>query len=69
MPLYEYRCTHCDSEFECLMLSPSEPEPECPCCHKEGVEKLMSVGSIRPQGIPTGAGGFNGPACAPSGGG
>jgi putative FmdB family regulatory protein len=68
MPLYEYRCKHCGSEFECLMLSPNEPEPACPCCGKAGVEKLMSAGSIRPQGIPTGAGGFKPPACAPTGG-
>lgn len=68
MPLYEYRCRHCHSEFECLVLSPRDHHPECPCCHKKGVDKLMSAGCIRPRGIPTGAGGFSGPACAPKGG-
>jgi putative FmdB family regulatory protein len=68
MPLYEYRCRHCQSEFECLVLSSRDDAPECPCCKKKGVDKLMSVGSFRPQGVPTGAGGFNPPACAPRGG-
>lgn len=68
MPLYEYKCRHCHSEFECLVLSSGDNDPECPCCHKKGVDKLMSVGSIRPHGIPTGAGGFSPPACAPKGG-
>lgn len=68
MPLYEYRCNHCGSEFECLQLSLNDPEPECPCCHKKGVQKLMSAGSVRPQGIPSGRGGFSPPACAPTGG-
>ncbi|MGD9250441.1 MAG: zinc ribbon domain-containing protein [Desulfobacterales bacterium] len=68
MPLFEYKCRHCESEFECLVLSSQDDEPECPCCHKKGVDKLMSAGSFRPHGIPTGAGGFSLPACAPKGG-
>ena len=68
MPLYEYRCRHCQSEFECLVLSSRDDEPECPCCKKKGVDKLMSAGSFRPQGIPTGAGGFSPPPFAPRGG-
>lgn len=68
MPLYEYRCRHCQSEFECLVLSSQDDDPECPCCHKTGVEKLISAGNFRPHGIPTGAGGFSPPACAPRGG-
>jgi hypothetical protein len=51
-----------------LVLSSQDDDPECPCCHKTGVEKLMSAGSFRPQGIPTGGGGFSPPACAPRGG-
>ncbi len=68
MPLYEYRCRHCQSEFECLVLSLQDEDPECPCCQRKGVEKLMSAGSFRPHGVPTGAGGFSPPACAPRGG-
>lgn len=68
MPLYEYRCRHCQSEFECLVLSSQDNDPECPCCNQKGVDKLMSAGSFRPHGVPTGAGGFSPPACAPKGG-
>jgi putative FmdB family regulatory protein len=69
MPLYEYRCTHCDTVYECLVLASDDNPPECPCCHRPGGVKLMSAGSIRAQGIPSGAGGFKAPACKPSGGG
>ena len=31
------------------------------------VIKLMSAAAVRPQGIPTGSGGFKEPACKPSG--
>ena len=42
--------------------------PPCPKCQCEDVQKLMSAGCVRAQGIPTGSGGFKGPACKPSGG-
>ena len=37
---------------------------ECEC---EDVEKLMSAGCVRPQGIAAGSGGFDAPACKPGG--
>jgi len=69
MPIYEYECKTCNCTFEHLMLSASEPDPQCPSCCKQNVEKLISAGAIRPQGIPTGSGGFNAPSCKPAGGG
>jgi len=68
MPLYEYQCSACCHVFESLMLSSGDPEPACPECGCGEVKKLMSAGSIRAQGIPTGSGGFKPPACSPSGG-
>ena len=68
MPIFEFRCKKCDAQFEYLMLSPKDDDPECPKCHHKDVQKLMSAGSVRPQGIPSGSGGFSLPKCAPSGG-
>ena len=41
MPLYEYACKKCNSEFELLIRS-DEP-PECPGCGSRKLEKLLSV--------------------------
>lgn len=68
MPIYEYQCRGCDHLFESLVLSSEDPVPACPQCGGGEVQKLMSAGSVRPQGIPTGSGGFKPPACKASGG-
>ena len=68
MPIYEYQCKNCCHCFEELFLSASDPDPKCPKCQCDDVEKLMSAGSVRPRGIPSGTGGFQAPACQPSGG-
>lgn len=67
MPIYEYQCGQCRHVFESLVFSSGEPGPACPECGGGEVKKLMSAGSIRPQGIPTGSGGFKPPACKASG--
>ncbi|MBI4472056.1 MAG: zinc ribbon domain-containing protein [Acidobacteria bacterium] len=41
MPLYEYRCRKCEHEFETLVL-PTFPDPECPSCKSQDLEKLIS---------------------------
>lgn len=69
MPIFEYVCEKCDHRFEHLTFSSSEPAPLCPQCNSKKVKKLMSAGSVRAHGIPTGSGGFRQPSCAPSGGG
>jgi putative FmdB family regulatory protein len=68
MPIYEYQCNACCHCFEELVFSSKAPKPKCPNCDCADVQKLMSAGCVRPQGIPTGGGGFNAPACKPSGG-
>ena len=67
MPIYEYQCKACCHRFEELVLRSDDPTPACPTCHCDDVEKLMSAGFVRAQGIPTGSGGFKPPACKPSG--
>jgi putative FmdB family regulatory protein len=70
MPIYEYRCDHCQCDFEHLQLSDREPDPACPSCCGQQVHRLVSAGSARPQGIARGKGGFSAPppTCRPSGG-
>ena len=68
MPIFEYCCDSCQCEFEHLTLSDQDPAPQCPSCCGTKVKKLVSAGAIRPAGIPSGAGGFKPPKCAPSGG-
>ncbi len=41
MPLYEYACQKCESEFELLIRS--DETPECPGCGSRQLEKQMSV--------------------------
>jgi len=69
VPIYEFFCRKCRHEFEELFLSSRDPKPVCPKCGSKSVEKLISAGAVRPNGIPAGSGGFSQPNCAPSGGG
>ena len=41
MPIYEYACGDCGNEFEALVRS--DTTPECPGCHSNKLEKLLSV--------------------------
>ena len=68
MPIYEYQCDACGHCFEEIVFSSRAPKPKCPKCGCAGVQKLMSAGCVRAQGIPTGSGGFKTPSCKPSGG-
>ena len=67
MPIHEFICEKCNHQFEYLILSAKDPDPQCPKCHGTKLQKLMSAGSVRPHGIPSGSGGFALPKCAPSG--
>jgi putative FmdB family regulatory protein len=42
MPIYEYYCKSCDSEFETLVFRSSDPVT-CPSCRAENVERVLSV--------------------------
>lgn len=41
MPIYEYRCSSCGSEFEKLVRS--SDTPECPSCHGHDLNRKLSV--------------------------
>ncbi len=42
MPIYEYRCTRCEHEFEELVFD-RDATPACPECGAKKVKKKMSV--------------------------
>ena len=41
MPLYEYACRECDSQFELLVRG--QEQPQCPQCESTRLEKLLSA--------------------------
>jgi putative FmdB family regulatory protein len=61
MPLFEYRCTRCEHEFEALVRDAAWPE--CPACGATKPDKLLSAVAARVSGsrsLPVSA------ACPPS---
>jgi putative FmdB family regulatory protein len=50
MPIYEYRCGQCADEFELLVLRASLV-PECPSCHSQDIEQLVSGFAVSSDGI------------------
>jgi putative FmdB family regulatory protein len=50
MPIYEYSCHGCGSEFELLVRS--NTVLECPECHSKELEKLLSVFATAPAAGP-----------------
>ncbi len=50
MPIYEYQCHRCASEFELLLL-PASPPPACPACQSEDIEQLLSGFAVSSSGI------------------
>lgn len=43
MPLYDYRCSECDHEFEVLQGISDEPLTDCPECKQSTLGKLVSA--------------------------
>ena len=41
MPIYEYRCSGCGTEFERLVRA--SDTPQCPSCHGHALDKKLSV--------------------------
>lgn len=68
MPIFEYKCNECGHEFDRLVMSKSDPEPECPDCKNNKVTKLISAGNYISGGEQGGFMGSDAGGCAPSGG-
>jgi len=43
MPIYEYRCTSCNAEFEELVSASAGESPPCPSCGAEGAQRRFSM--------------------------
>lgn len=49
MPIYEYVCKKCRSEFELLILPGKAASRECPSCHSQDIEQTISAFSVSTQ--------------------
>lgn len=64
MPIFEYRCRHCDHCFETVVYNAAEEcGVRCPQCDCAEIEKMLSLFSRSCSSRDSSA------ACAPSGGG
>ena len=50
MPVYEYSCSRCGTEFEYLVLR-SSPPAECPECHGSDLEQMISLYAVSSESI------------------
>ena len=46
MPIYEYKCEHCQQTFEMLQKFSDDPLTECILCHEGPVKKLISASAF-----------------------
>ena len=63
MPIFEYRCTSCEAQFEKLVFRLDDTDIECPACKSRRVEKKMSAASVMSGSRSKG---MSGNSCAPS---
>ena len=50
MPIYEYKCSKCEHQFEVIQRFSDNPVKSCPECNKKSVQKLVSAPSFRLKG-------------------
>ncbi len=70
MPIFEYKCSDCEREFEAFVTAARAPE--CPACQGSNLQKLLSSpGMVGSNGSKPGASlpmaggcGAGGPHCA-----
>jgi putative FmdB family regulatory protein len=48
MPLYEYRCADCRSQFELLIRGSAVPA--CPSCGSKALERILSMFAVSSEG-------------------
>ena len=73
MPIYEYACRDCKSEFEVLLRGGGD-QPDCPSCGGASLDRLLSVpaahttaSSSLPVCQPAAGGGCGLPECGMGG--
>lgn len=50
MPTYEYQCGACGHRMEAFQKMSEEPLKDCPECHKDQLEKLISASGFQLKG-------------------
>ena len=50
MPIYEYKCSKCEHQFEVIQRFSDNPVESCPECNEKPVKKLVSAPSFRLKG-------------------
>ena len=50
MPIYEYKCSKCEHQFEVIQRFSDNPIEICPECNQKSVNKLVSAPSFRLKG-------------------
>ena len=49
MPIYEFKCSNCDEEFETIVFG-SDEKVSCPHCNGDNVKRLMSACGFKSSG-------------------
>lgn len=50
MPIYEYQCTSCHHQFECIQKMSAESTIDCPHCSKHSAERQISAAGFQLKG-------------------
>lgn len=50
MPIYEYQCNSCGHRLESFQKISEEPLKECPKCHENALQKLVSAAGFQLKG-------------------
>ena len=50
MPIYEYKCSKCEHQFEIIQRFSDNPLESCPECGQKSIKKLVSAPSFRLNG-------------------
>ena len=50
MPIYDYKCSNCEHQFELIQKFSDQPVEICPQCTEKSVQKLVSAPSFRLKG-------------------
>jgi putative FmdB family regulatory protein len=50
MPIYEYECSACGHQLEAIQKMSDEPLTDCPTCHKQALQKLVSAAGFQLKG-------------------
>ena len=64
MPMYEFTCQKCESDFEELVFS-SDEEVECPSCKSTSVQRKISTFAFKSSGRFVAASGSSCSGCSP----